>query len=83
MGGHVEALESGVFRSDIPCHFKMVMYLYDPPFCCLIYLLIYLIHLWKESLFLIDKIGKIMWMVFLELKHTTTLYVCELCICTE
>lgn len=25
VGGHVEALESGVFRSDIPCRFKMVM----------------------------------------------------------
>lgn len=24
IGGHVEALESGVFRSDIPCRFKMV-----------------------------------------------------------
>lgn len=23
VGGHVEALESGVFRSDIPCRFKM------------------------------------------------------------
>lgn len=25
VGGHVEALESGVFRSDIPCRFKMVL----------------------------------------------------------
>ncbi|XP_035733285.1 DNA polymerase epsilon catalytic subunit 1-like isoform X2 [Vespa mandarinia] len=24
VGGHVEALESGVFRADIPCHFKIV-----------------------------------------------------------
>ena len=24
IGGHVEALESGVFRSDIACHFKVV-----------------------------------------------------------
>ena len=24
VGGHVEALESGGFRSDIPCRFKMV-----------------------------------------------------------
>ena len=24
VGGHVESLESGVFRSDIACHFKMV-----------------------------------------------------------
>lgn len=24
VGGHVEALESGVFRSDIPCRFRMV-----------------------------------------------------------
>lgn len=24
VGGHVEALESGVFRSDIACRFKMV-----------------------------------------------------------
>lgn len=24
VGGHVEALESGVFRADIPCRFKMV-----------------------------------------------------------
>lgn len=23
VGGHVEALEAGVFRSDIPTHFKM------------------------------------------------------------
>ena len=23
VGGHVEALESGVFRNDIPCHFKV------------------------------------------------------------
>ncbi|MEQ2199573.1 hypothetical protein XENOCAPTIV_003448, partial [Xenoophorus captivus] len=27
VGGHVEALESGVFRSDIPCRFKMVQFL--------------------------------------------------------
>lgn len=24
VGGHVEALEAGVFRSDIPTHFKIV-----------------------------------------------------------
>lgn len=24
VGGHVEALESGVFRADIPCRFKLV-----------------------------------------------------------
>ena len=24
VGGHVEALEAGVFRSDLPSHFKMV-----------------------------------------------------------
>lgn len=30
VGGHVEALESGVFRSDIPCRFKMVL---TPPRC--------------------------------------------------
>lgn len=24
VGGHVEALESGVFRADIPCHFRIV-----------------------------------------------------------
>jgi DNA polymerase epsilon subunit 1 len=24
IGGHVEALESGVFRSDIKCHFRIV-----------------------------------------------------------
>lgn len=24
VGGHVEALEAGVFRSDIPTHFKLV-----------------------------------------------------------
>lgn len=29
VGGHVEALESGVFRSDIPCRFRMVR----PPGC--------------------------------------------------
>lgn len=26
VGGHVEALESGVFRSDIPCRFKLVSF---------------------------------------------------------
>jgi DNA polymerase epsilon subunit 1 len=25
VGGHVEALESGVFRSDIPCRFRLVI----------------------------------------------------------
>jgi len=25
VGGHVEALESGVFRADIPCRFRMVI----------------------------------------------------------
>lgn len=24
VGGHVEALESGVFRADIPCKFRLV-----------------------------------------------------------
>ena len=24
VGGHVEAIEAGVFRSDLPCRFKMV-----------------------------------------------------------
>lgn len=24
VGGHVEALESGVFRADLPCRFRMV-----------------------------------------------------------
>ena len=24
VGGHVEAIESGVFRADIPCRFRMV-----------------------------------------------------------
>ena len=24
VGGHVEALESGVFRADVPCRFRMV-----------------------------------------------------------
>lgn len=28
VGGHVEALESGVFRANIPCRFRMV-YFYD------------------------------------------------------
>ena len=27
VGGHVEALESGVFRADIPCRFRMVSYM--------------------------------------------------------
>lgn len=27
VGGHVEALESGVFRSDLPCRFRMVSYM--------------------------------------------------------
>lgn len=26
VGGHVEALESGVFRSDIPCRFRLVSF---------------------------------------------------------
>ena len=26
VGGHVEALESGVFRADIPCRFRMVSF---------------------------------------------------------
>ena len=26
VGGHVEALESGVFRSDLPCRFRMVSF---------------------------------------------------------
>ena len=26
VGGHVEALEVGVFRSDLPCRFKMVRF---------------------------------------------------------
>lgn len=26
VGGHVEAIESGVFRADIPCSFRMVKY---------------------------------------------------------
>ena len=25
VGGHVEAIESGVFRADIPCRFRMVI----------------------------------------------------------
>lgn len=29
VGGHVEALESGVFRSDIPCRFKLVPDMFD------------------------------------------------------
>ena len=24
VGGHVEAIEAGVFRSDLPCRFKLV-----------------------------------------------------------
>jgi len=28
VGGHVEALESGVFRSDLPCRFRMVRILW-------------------------------------------------------
>ena len=24
VGGHVEAIESGIFRADIPCRFRMV-----------------------------------------------------------
>ena len=30
VGGHVEALESGVFRADIPCRFRMVSEEYSP-----------------------------------------------------
>ena len=29
VGGHVEALESGVFRSDIPCRFRLVCFTYQ------------------------------------------------------
>lgn len=29
VGGHVEALESGVFRSDIPCRFKLIPEIFD------------------------------------------------------
>lgn len=28
VGGHVEALESGVFRADLPCRFRMVRHEY-------------------------------------------------------
>ena len=28
VGGHVEAIESGVFRADISCSFRMVNYMY-------------------------------------------------------
>jgi len=28
VGGHVEAIEAGVFRSDLPCRFKMVSMCY-------------------------------------------------------
>lgn len=27
VGGHVEALESGVFRANIPCRFRMVYFM--------------------------------------------------------
>lgn len=27
VGGHVEAIESGVFRADIPCSFRMVSHM--------------------------------------------------------
>ncbi|XP_059569609.1 DNA polymerase epsilon catalytic subunit A isoform X2 [Alligator mississippiensis] len=33
VGGHVEALESGVFRSDIPCRFKMPSAMVDEATC--------------------------------------------------
>jgi hypothetical protein len=29
VGGHVEALESGVFRADLPCRFRMVYVLFS------------------------------------------------------
>jgi DNA polymerase epsilon subunit 1 len=29
VGGHVEALESGVFRSDIPCRFRLIPQAFD------------------------------------------------------
>ena len=40
VGGHVEALESGVFRSDIPCRFRLVsaMYVTEKTIICLLYL---------------------------------------------
>lgn len=28
VGGHVEAIESGVFRADLPCRFRMVCYFF-------------------------------------------------------
>lgn len=48
VGGHVEALESGVFRSDIPCRFKMVSenflnqyFLFSSRWFCFLLLLIH------------------------------------------
>lgn len=49
VGGHVEALESGVFRSDIPCRFKMVTgspslikaHCFELFYLCLIFIIIY------------------------------------------
>lgn len=32
VGGHVEALESGVFRSDIPCRFRLVSVMFRTTF---------------------------------------------------
>ena len=37
IGGKVEALEAGVFRSDLPCRFKLQPKAYQvtvPPSCC-------------------------------------------------
>ena len=42
VGGHVEALESGVFRADIPCQFRIVCFVSFPVIISLVCLFLYL-----------------------------------------
>ena len=59
IGGHVECLESGVFRSDLPTSFKLDPSAYEVSFHHLLHLLLLLI---KEFLFLLSDFLR-RWMV--------------------
>lgn len=51
VGGHVEALESGVFRSDIPCRFKMVNILrLNVGYVCLFYLYLFIFLIEEKNM---------------------------------
>lgn len=64
VGGHVEALESGVFRADLPCRFRMVRHLHylllkptNGPKILIIYKFFYIslnLIFYLNKLFLID-----------------------------